>query len=1249
GIGGTGTQVLSGTIVTALSNHTLYAQWTPHTYTVTYDGNGSDGGTPMSQSSHTYDVPKALSKNTYTKTGFAFTGWATSTNGTVAYQDQQSVSNLTATNGGNVTLYAVWVAQQYEVQYVGNGADGGTMANSFHTVGQSKKLSKNNYTRTGYNFIGWNEAQDGSGTSYTDEQSVIDLSLFGNVTVPLYAQWSIKQYTISWLANGGSGGGANQADHGTMPTPISAGNRTGYTFTGWSPEIVVATGPASYTAQWQANTYYVSFNANGGTGTMTDQTFVYDTAQNLKANAFAKTGYTFTGWAESPTGPIKYTPGQNVNNLASSQGATVTLYAVWTANTYSVSYNANGGTGTTASSSHTYDISSPLTQNGFSKVGHTFIGWSENQGATSPTYTDQQNVINLTPTPGGTVNFYAVWQINQYTVYFDKNAAIGTGATGTVAPITQNYDTNISLPTSGFSAPGRELMGWHTNSNATSPLSSYKVPAGNSTLYAVWTADYSALDAKLAIATDDFLPASTSKDPGYLPGGDEYDMGGFEHGGYYSRDDFESAGISALTSAVAGVQRGLDHSRQGDVNLFTQTIQNALNNLVLRNADYSQLNAKIAQAEDLLESDYYTQQSHDVLAQALEDAYEYDGTGYKKPLQFVIDGAASALQNAIDGLQLRGADYSEVNDVWNNKPDPNNYTAESVANLENFYHNEIIWTLKINQQSTVDGYADTLRDLIAALVPKSADYSQVVAALKAIPDNDGGAQAVNENYLRDIYTGDSVNALMAAVNAVDWNKNMSEQATVNAYATNIQQKTAALVAKPADYSELYAVLNRSTPYPQDHYTTASYTPYQNRITEGWTLYNAGGLTTLDQHIIDTKVSQINGAYNALELKTVSYTVKYQKADNTSLAADKTGSGKVGSSVTEYPVAVEGYTANQTYISKTLKLNESENVFVFTYTVNEYTISFNSNGGSNVGSITEPYGTQVSAPTAPTKTGYTFAGWYKEAGLVTAVSWPYTIGASNVTFYAKWTANTYTVEYDANGGTGTTADSYHTYDVESKLTANGFSKTGHSFAGWGTSAQGPAVYADEADVKNLTAQANGTVTLYAVWTVNEYTISFNSNGGSPVGSISQDYGTAITPPANPTREGYTFKGWNPAIPNTMPAENLELTAQWEINQYTVSFDSKGGSAVANIEDDYGTQIQTPAAPTKEGHSFAGWYADEAYTTAVTWPYTIGASNVTFYAKWTANQYKVSFDSKGGTAVSDIEDDYGTQIQAPTAPT
>ena len=161
--------------------------------------------------------------------------------------------------------------------------------------------------------------------------------------------------------------------------------------------------------------------------------------------------------------------------------------------------------------------------------------------------------------------------------------------------------------------------------------------------------------------------------------------------------------------------------------------------------------------------------------------------------------------------------------------------------------------------------------------------------------------------------------------------------------------------------------------------------------------------------------------------------------------------------------------------------------------------------------------------------------------------------------------------------------------------------GLTFGGW---------YTDEdctdGNEYNFTAPVTKGMTLTAKWTANSYTITFDTNGGSAVAPITQDYGTAIIAPADPTREGYTFMGWNPALPATMPAEDMTLTAQWRINRYTVTFDTDGGSTVAPITQDYGTAITAPADPTREGYTFVGW--DKAI------PATMPAGDMTIKAKW-----------------------------------
>ena len=158
--------------------------------------------------------------------------------------------------------------------------------------------------------------------------------------------------------------------------------------------------------------------------------------------------------------------------------------------------------------------------------------------------------------------------------------------------------------------------------------------------------------------------------------------------------------------------------------------------------------------------------------------------------------------------------------------------------------------------------------------------------------------------------------------------------------------------------------------------------------------------------------------------------------------------------------------------------------------------------------------------------------------------------------------------------------------------------GYTFGGW-NKADGTAWdYASDKVTDNIT--------LYAKWAANTYTITFDTAGGSEIAPITQEYGTVITAPEAPTREGYTFIGWDKEIPTTMPAENMTVTAQWKINRYTITFDTAGGSEITPITQDYGTQIAAPANPTREGYTFMGWDREI--------PTTMPAENITLKARW-----------------------------------
>ena len=251
-------------------------------------------------------------------------------------------------------------------------------------------------------------------------------------------------------------------------------------------------------------------------------------------------------------------------------------------------------------------------------------------------------------------------------------------------------------------------------------------------------------------------------------------------------------------------------------------------------------------------------------------------------------------------------------------------------------------------------------------------------------------------------------------------------------------------------------------------------------------------------------------------------------------------------------------------------------------INQYTITFDTNGGNEIDSITLDYGTEITAPDNPTRKGYTFKGWDKEI--------PETMPAENITVKAQWEINHYTITFDTNGGSEIAPI---TQDYGTEITApDKPTRKGYTFKGW-----------DKEIPETMPAE---NMTVKAQWEINQYTIAFDTNGGSEIAPITQDYGTEITTPDNPTRKGYTFKGWDKEIPETMPAENITVKAQWEINKYTITFDTNGGSEIAPITQDYGTEITAPDNPARKGYTFRGWDKEI--------PETMPAENLTITARW-----------------------------------
>ncbi|QQE78224.1 InlB B-repeat-containing protein [Alicyclobacillus sp. SO9] len=316
-----------------------------------------------------------------------------------------------------------------------------------------------------------------------------------------------------------------------------------------------------------------------------------------------------------------------------------------------------------------------------------------------------------------------------------------------------------------------------------------------------------------------------------------------------------------------------------------------------------------------------------------------------------------------------------------------------------------------------------------------------------------------------------------------------------------------------------------------------------------------------------------------------------------------------------------------------------------WTPAEYTVTFNSNGGSSVSSESVAYDGTATQPTNPTKTGYVFTGWYTDSTLQNQFSFG-TLITGNITLYAKWTPQEHTVNFISNGGSQVQYQLVP-YGQDATVPTNP-TRTGSVFAGWYTDSTLQNAF-------SFTTPITSSLTLYAKWTPQQYTVTFDSNGGSSVTSESVAYDGTATNPTNPTKTGSVFAGWytdstlqNQFSFGTLITGNITLYAKWTPQEYTVNFNSNGGSQVQYQLVPYGSDATAPTNPTKAESVFAGWYTDSTLQNAFSFTTPI-TSSVTLYAKWTPQQYTVTFNSNGGSSVTSESVAYDSYATAPKNPT
>jgi len=306
---------------------------------------------------------------------------------------------------------------------------------------------------------------------------------------------------------------------------------------------------------------------------------------------------------------------------------------------------------------------------------------------------------------------------------------------------------------------------------------------------------------------------------------------------------------------------------------------------------------------------------------------------------------------------------------------------------------------------------------------------------------------------------------------------------------------------------------------------------------------------------------------------------------------------------------------------------------------KYTITYYLNGGKN--NVANPaiyvQGSAAITLKSPTRTGYTFSGWYSDSGYKTKVSKIKTDSNKDVKLYAKWTPNQYTIKFAKNGATSGNMKAMKNckYGTSHKLTANAYKRKGYSFSGWNTKADGTGTaYKNKASVKNLTVTNGKTITLYAQWKKDSYKITYKLNGGKNNKSNPAIYTvTSAVTLKKPTRTGYTFAGWYSDNKYKNKVNKISkgstgkkiLYAKWTPNKYTIKFNGNGatGGKMKNmLNRKYGTSYKLTAnAYQKKGYKFTGWNTKKngkgkAYKNKASVKNLVSTNGgtITLYAQW-----------------------------------
>lgn len=1233
---------------------TLYAQWTPiQTFSVTFNANGGSGA----MSTQTSSSPTTLSPNTFTRSGFAFVGWALTTSGGAVYADQD-VYDFDA----DITLFARW-SSAVTVTFNPNAGDAlGSMA--AQSVGANTVLSPNAYSREGFAFSHWNTAANGTGTSYPDGWAGPLLS--GALT--LFAQWvpvTADVPTVRFNANGGSGS-QMAPQQASTPTALPANTFTppaNRAFLAWNtaPDGSgqsfnnQATYPFTEStvlyAQWG---FRISLGRNGGvlteTGGASDTFVVVRSPGQIPASPFERAGHVFVGWANVATPAVNtvwYSPGESL-----ALSSTLSLHAQWApANPgeQAVAFVANSGT--SASSYRVTQTSAEaanLQLNAFTRGGHTFAGWSTARTSSVVTYPN-----------GATFPFtesrllWAVWSQNAVT--FDAN-----GGSGSLARQTSTTSTSLSFNgPSNISRSGHVFVGWNTAPDGSGQAYAQQAwypfgsPEQTLTLYAQWEPipddDSRAVTFSANGATSGYMAPQRS--------GGETTL----RPNTFTRTGYQFAGWR--TAANSGTVFPDESSWPFTSNQILYAQWTPLVTFHANGGTGANYTQEVTESPLTLVPNSFTRTGHKFLGWATSSGAAPVFTDSQRIVvnsgNITNTGALSLFarwQSVVDGQSL-------VTYVSNHST--NSITSQASASptalTGSFSRNG--FTLLGWSRSATGGVEFARGEVydFAADMTLFAVWEQN----RVIFDANGGAGSMAEQTGTTAATLRS-NAFSRTGFAFDgWATSPSGPIVYSegsSYPFNSANRSATLYARWVALPG-YEIVDFAPNGGTGSMSLQS-------VVNGGTLTLAPNRFTRDGHTFigwNTEADATGTVFSdgqSLSLST-SFTLYAQWVQDSSIQNQTiTFMPNLGTGAMD-PQTVFGRTAltSNTFTRENaiftgwntqedgLGVGYADNSQIFTQEAvtlyaqwlvlgaNTVAVEFRANGGSGspIAPLTGSLETTVTLPENTfSRPGFEFAGWNTDigGGLATRLQpgSSYSLGTENSVLYAEWNQVWRSVTFDSNGGSGTMVT--QTSDRTQNLTLNGFTRERFSFTGWATQPDGSG----DTFTNGASFSFASDMTLYAQWQQTLFTVTFDANGGSGV-MASQTASTAAVLTGNTfTRSNHRFLGWSTDQSATSPqfangasysfTSDATLYAVWE-PVFVVSFDANGGTGTMASQSASTSTPLSLSAFTRDGWTFTGWNTQAngsgvGYGDGARYPFT---ASQTLYAQWTPTTYTVTFNSNG----------------------